>query len=331
MEILTEKLLNDFQRDFPLSPTPFALIARSLNTDTQTVIEGLRDLQAKGAISRVGPVFRPNTVGVSTLATMAIAHEDLDRIAALVNEFPQVNHNYEREHRYNLWFVVSGKDLRALKRTLREIRETAGHPVVSLPLVRDYHIDLGFKMRFDKQPALIAYTDDHRPDAVEPDRDRRSDNSDDLIEVIQDGLPLVSRPYREIGARLRWPEQTVIAALRKLIDAGTIKRLGVVVRHHELGYRANAMVVWDVPDDQIDKLGRRLGREDCVTLCYRRARRLPDWPYNLFCMVHGRDRGEVEICIAALAARLSVEDIPHLVLFSRRRFKQQGARYRVRH
>jgi len=101
------------------------------------------------------------------------------------------------------------------------------------------------------------------------------------------------------------------------------------VRHHELGYRANAMVVWDVPDEQVEQIGLQLGDQDCVTLCYQRPRRLPDWSYNLFCMVHGRDRGEVLACIDRITAALAIDTIPHEVLFSGRRFKQRGARYRM--
>jgi DNA-binding Lrp family transcriptional regulator len=334
MERLTAKLLNDFQRGFPLSPAPFAQIARSLDTDAQTVIERLRDLQGKGVISRVGPVFRPNTVGASTLAAMAVPDGELAATAALVNAFPQVNHNYERDHRYNLWFVVTAPDRRALEWTLREIRGAARHPMLSLPLVRDYHIDLGFEMRLDGRPVLAGHAggpDEDGSRGARPGRGRRPEGAEDLIGIIQDGLPLVSRPYRHIGARLRRPEQAVIDDLRALIDSGVIKRLGVVVRHREVGYRANAMVVWDVADDRVDALGRRLGREERVTLCYRRPRRLPDWPYNLFCMVHGRARGEVELCIEGLVERLGLGDIPRAVLFSRRCFKQRGARYRLRH
>ena len=153
--------------------------------------------------------------------------------------------------------------------------------------------------------------------------------AEDLIEAIQAGLPLVARPYREIGARLGMSEQAVIGRLRGMIEAGIIKRLGVVVRHHELGYRANAMVVWDVPDERVDRIGRQLGDIDCVTLCYQRPRHLPDWPYNLFCMVHGQDRDDVCACIARLVEAHGLGKIRHAVLFSGRRFKQRGARYRL--
>lgn len=148
-----------------------------------------------------------------------------------------------------------------------------------------------------------------------------------LIAAIQCGLPLVSRPFAEIGASIGLSEGEVIERIQALLADGTIKRLGVVVRHHELGYRANAMTVWNIPDDQVDEIGQRIGAVDFVTLCYRRPRRLPDWPYNLFAMIHGQDRDAVLRNIEHLIDRCGLEDIQHEVLFSRRRFKQCGARY----
>lgn len=148
-----------------------------------------------------------------------------------------------------------------------------------------------------------------------------------LLQAIEDGLPLASRPYAELGERLGLSEGEVLARFWLLQARGVIKRFGVVVRHHELGYRANAMVVWDVPDAQVSELGRRLGAFPFVTLCYRRPRRPPAWPYNLFTMIHGRDREQVLERVAELVAQCGLEQIPHRVLFSRRRFKQRGARY----
>ena len=153
------------------------------------------------------------------------------------------------------------------------------------------------------------------------DRDRR------LLAAIQDGLPLVPRPYAAIGERIGIGEGEVIAGLRRLTDGGVITRFGVVVRHRELGYRANAMVVWDVPDARVGDAGRILSALPFVTLCYRRPRRPPVWPYNLFCMIHGRDRGVVEALVGQASAAAGFEGLPRAVLFSRRRFKQRGARY----
>jgi DNA-binding Lrp family transcriptional regulator len=148
-----------------------------------------------------------------------------------------------------------------------------------------------------------------------------------LLAAIADGLPLVPRPFAAIGARLGLPESKVIEGLRALVARGVIRRLGVIVRHHELGYRSNAMTVWDVPDGEVHEVAARLVRLPYVTLCYRRPRRPPDWPYNLFVMIHGRDRGEVEAQVEAATEAAGLQRAPRAVLFSRRRFKQRGARY----
>jgi len=148
-----------------------------------------------------------------------------------------------------------------------------------------------------------------------------------LIAAIQDGLPLVAHPYAAIGQQLGLSEAQVIERLETMQDAGLIKRMGVVVRHRELGYRANAMVVWNVPDVDIVRIGELLAAEDCVTLCYQRPRRLPDWPYNLFCMIHGRERDGVLRRLEQLIECHGLGHIAHEVLFSGRSFKQRGARY----
>jgi DNA-binding Lrp family transcriptional regulator len=148
-----------------------------------------------------------------------------------------------------------------------------------------------------------------------------------LIAEIQHGLPLSSQPYLDIGRRVGMDEEEVIQRIGKMREHGVIKRFGIVVRHHELGYTANAMVVWDVPDERVDEMGEMLGAMECITLCYQRPRRLPDWPYNLFCMIHGQEREKVLEYIEKLVETQNLRDIPYKILFSGRRFKQRGARY----
>ena len=148
-----------------------------------------------------------------------------------------------------------------------------------------------------------------------------------LISALQDGLPLVARPYAALGRVAGLAEGEVIERLRALIDGGVIRRFGVIVRHRELGYRANGMVVWDVPDARVGEVARSLAALPYVTLCYRRPRRLPDWPYNLFCMIHGTERDAVLAQVEAATESAGLAGLPRDVLFSRRRFKQRGARY----
>lgn len=151
--VLTElhkHLLNDFQRDFPLSPTPFRDIAERLGVAENDVLDMLREMTADQRISRIGPVFAPHRIGVSTLAAMAVPEERLAEVAARISALPEVNHNYEREHRFNLWFVLTAPGPEELRRLLERIERQIGIPVMSLPLLEDFHIDLGFPLDWEK-------------------------------------------------------------------------------------------------------------------------------------------------------------------------------------
>lgn len=148
-----------------------------------------------------------------------------------------------------------------------------------------------------------------------------------LIAAIQDGIPVSSRPYADIAEQLALSEQDVIERITQLQAEGVIKRFGAVVRHHELGYTANAMVVWDIPDDEVDIAGKKLGEFDCVTLCYRRPRQLPLWPYNLFTMIHGQSQESVINALDQIATEAGLSEYPKELLFSGRRFRQRGAHY----
>lgn len=318
------KLLDKFQRDFPLVPRPFAELGRRLGVDEGLVIDTLRSLQERGLVSRVGAVFRPNVVGVSTLAALAVPAGRLEAVANRVSAFAEINHNYEREHRFNLWFVAtaaSAAHLQALLREIESLCETG--PVLALPLLEQFHIDLGFDLGFHQNAAALQSfrADRHAPAAVAAIA--LSPPEQAFMAALQRGLPLVAQPFAQLG----WTEQDAIATLARWCRDGVIKRFGVVVRHHELGFTANAMVVWDVPDAAVSAAGRRIAGSGRVSLCYRRPRQLPDWPYNLFCMIHGRDRSAVEQSIAILAASCELGEYPHSILFSGRRFKQCGAHY----
>lgn len=148
-----------------------------------------------------------------------------------------------------------------------------------------------------------------------------------LVEALCGGLPLVAQPYAEIGQRAGFSEAEVIDGIQRLIDGGVIKRFGVIVQHRKLGYTANGMSVWDIPDAQVRDVGERMGQFPFVTLCYRRPRHLPDWPYSLFAMVHGSDRATVLRQVDEVARTLGLGNVDHDVLFSAQQFKQCGARY----
>lgn len=147
-----------------------------------------------------------------------------------------------------------------------------------------------------------------------------------IIVATQGGLPLVARPYHAIAERLQLDPEELMARMRRLQTVGVIRRLGVVPNHYAIGYKANGMSVWDVPDERVDELGEAVGGFEFVSHCYCRPRRLPQWPYNLFAMVHGKNRDEVEQQVAQIAAFLGEQARSHAVLYSTRILKKTGLR-----
>jgi DNA-binding Lrp family transcriptional regulator len=306
--------VNAWQRGFPLCPRPFEEIGLSSHLSEGEVIGRFKKLKSAGVIDRVGPVFRPNTVGVSTLAAIAVPRDRLAHVAAQVSAQPGVNHNYERENAFNLWFVVTAPNASALQWRISCIEYATGLAVAQMPLLEEFHIDLGFDLDTRAAPRT------GRPASVPPLTERESL----LVHAVSQGFRLVEAPFRDIAET---PEEETIDLLQRMLDDGRIRRIGAIVRHRRLGYAANAMVVWDVPDREAGALGDRLAADRAVTLCYRRARVLPRWPYNFYCMVHGRERARVAQEIERLTVEHGLERYDREVLFSTRCFSQKAASY----
>lgn len=148
LSALEKRLLNEFQQSIPLVERPYAAMAEQLGVTEDEVLQLLADLKARGYLTRVGPVFRPNRIGASTLAALAVPAERLEEVAALINSYPEVNHNYEREHSYNLWFVVTAPDRARVLEVLDNIQARTGLEPMDLPMVRDFHINLGFPLHW---------------------------------------------------------------------------------------------------------------------------------------------------------------------------------------
>jgi DNA-binding Lrp family transcriptional regulator len=316
-------LIDRWQRDFPLIERPFVEVGREFGRDEMGTIVAFRRLSDAGVISRIGAVVRPNAVGASTLAAMRVPPERLETVARIVSAEPLVNHNYQREHALNLWFVVAGPSREAVSATVERIERHTGLPVLDLPLVKAYHIDLGFSLsenaerRCSRRSATAAA---YAPDPRDPA----------LLAAMQDGLPLVPRPYAAVGKAVGVSGDDVVDRIAHLTAAGIVSRFGCVVRHRALGYAANAMAVWDVPDALVDAAAGMFARNPRVTLCYQRPRRLPDWPFKLFCMVHAKTRHEASAVIDDLNRAAHTGHNAQAVLFSVRCFKQRGALFSER-
>jgi DNA-binding Lrp family transcriptional regulator len=160
----------------------------------------------------------------------------------------------------------------------------------------------------------------------EPERAALDSTDRAIVRATQGGLPRVPRPYHAVAAQIGVSAEEVMLRMQRMLDAGIIRRIGAVPNHYALGYRANGMSVWNVPDEQVRAAGTQIGALDFVSHCYHRPRHLPVWPYNLFAMVHGRDRAEVEAKVAEIARLLGDADRGHAVLYSTRILKKTGLR-----
>ena len=310
---LTTRLLHDYQQNFPICPAPFAELAGRLGVAENVLLRVLEQLRREGRISRVGAVFAPKRIGASTLAVMAVPPDKLDVVARAVNRFPEVNHNYEREHRYNLWFVVTAGSEGRLQAALGAIAQAAGHPVAALPMLREFPAgdagDAAVRQEAAKQTTAL--------DEI----GRR------LVMALQEGLPLFIRPFSILASRVGCDEHELLERIRRWCAEGAIKRFGIVVRSQAPDAGDNAMLVQDVPDEAVERVGKLLAAEPAVALCYERARLVPDWPYNLYCILRGPSREALLAAVAALRERLGLGSYPSEVLFSRQRFKRDGVRY----
>ena len=310
-------LLDNWQRDLPVEKRPFAVLAQDLGLIEAEVLSRLEKMRQNGRITRVGATCAPNTVSASTLAAIAAPHPRIDEVAAIIGAEPGVNHSYLREDMWNLWFVLTGPDRAYVDAALDRIEARAGLRVLDLPMVRAFNVDLGFRMG-GGTPMPV-------PPARPADRTALRPGDRDLLQALTRGLALTARPYADLAERLDRPEAEILDRIAALLQAGLITRLGVIVRHRALGWRANAMVVWDIAPDRIDRAGPALAAHPGVTLCYERRTVPGVWPYRLFSMIHARSRPEALAHLRGAAALPELAGAAHKVLFSTHCYKQTGA------
>ncbi len=323
LEPLQRDVINQFQGGFPLVERPFIGVAAQLGTDETTLIHTIERLLADGWLSRFGPLFDAERLGgCFTLAALAVPESDFARLAERVNAMPEVAHNYRREHALNMWLVLATEGKPELRAAIAAIEAVTGLPVYDFPKRQSFHLGLSLVLDEEGRVGVRRLEERALAPARPPDSLDRA-----IVACTQAGLPLVPRPYTEVAERIGSDPATVLARLADLLARGAIRRIGAVPSHYKLGLRGNGMTVWDVPDDQVEAVGRALGAREEVTHCYWRPRHPPLWPYNLFAMVHGPGRAQVEARVAELAALVGPGCRAHAILFSTAVLKKTGLRW----
>lgn len=322
MDSLQRHFINQFQGGFPVVARPYASVAATLGTDETAVISMIKDLLDEGLLSRFGPMYDAVSMGGGlTLAAMSVPASRFETVVEQVNALSAVAHNYQRDHELNMWFVLATDTPEGIGKALATIEEETGLTVYNFPKLQEFY--LGLWLKLDEQGGVTTQPIDYgeqKADMALNELDRQ------IIQATQSGLPLLSEPYADVATRIGSDESTVMQRMQAMLESGVIRRIGAIPNHYKLGLRGNGMSVWDVPDDRLDELGKQIGQLDFVSHCYERPRHLPLWPYNLFAMVHGHDREEVNIKIAEISRMLGDECRQHEALFSSAILKKTGLR-----
>ncbi|WP_338548677.1 Lrp/AsnC family transcriptional regulator [Roseovarius phycicola] len=316
LDDLDWKLMNAWQRALPLVPRPFQVMAESLGLEEHDVIERLRGLIEVGAITCIGATCRPETMSTGTLAAMATDPDQVEEFAGLLSQMREVDQVHQRENQWNVWMSVSGPTRSAVDQTLGEIERKTGTQLLDLRLNQAFNIDLGFDLDGNSELPVPEPFDDTVPVSQ---LDRR------IIEVLAKGIEPIERPFERLAQQLGHEEHVVLGRIRVLAKAGILSRVGLIVRRRSLGWRSSALVVFDVPVEEVDDKGRALIDVPGVTRCEERKGVSKQWPYSLYCMIHGRSRAETLDVLTLARVRAGLVGYDYKVLFTTRCFKQTPA------
>jgi DNA-binding Lrp family transcriptional regulator len=322
LDALDRALLERLQSDFPLTLRPFAALGQALDLSENEVLTRVRRLKEKGIIRQIGAIFDSRRLGYqSALAAFHVPEEALEEIAQVVSSNPGVSHNYARPHHYNLWFTLAVPPGQESKVEIGQLAQVTGvEDWLYLPADRVFKIRTHFRLQGTADPGVRERS--HSTQQV-----RRDLTPEDIpyVRMLQEDLALVASPFVETARSRGTSGEGLLERARELQAAGLMRRFGAVLRHRRAGYTANGMACWVVPADRIQEAGLLAAEFPQVSHCYQRPAYPPRWPYNLFTMIHGRTRDEVEAVVAEIAEETGIGDCQ--VLYSTREFKKERVRY----
>lgn len=325
MDGLDRKLLNLIQASVPLQERPFAILGRQLNLAEEDVIARVRRLKA-AAIRQVSAIFDSRSLGYqSTLVAFELPDDRVDAGAAVVTRHPGVSHNYRRDHRFNLWFTLTLHRSMSLMTDVEALAAASGaRRYLILPTLRLFKIGVQLDATGNEDPMRQEQGEIvhgfRAPQTLTPDEKQ-------AVRVLQRDLPLVERPFLELAERFGdgLTQAELFGYAERFLDRGIMRRYSAVLRHRNAGFGANAMGVWVVPEDRMEDVGNRIARYAAVSHCYQRPAYPPDWPYNLFSMVHGRTVEEAGSILDAVSREVGITQYDKL--YSTREYKKVRVKY----
>ena len=318
------ELLNLIQVEFPVVPRPFAFLGDKLGLAEDDVIARLHGLKKDKIIRQISAIFDTRALGYkSSLVATRAPLDRVDEVAQVMNEHPGVSHNYRRDHEFNIWWTVAVPPTSSLEEHVNAVHELSGAEATRLmQTIRMFKIgvdlDMTGKRPMDAKTTLPAYR------ASSKAGEALDEHEIAVLRELQEDIALESAPFAGMAERIGTTEDDVIETFNRFVDEGRCRRFAAVLHHRQAGFVANAMSVWKVPAERIDDVGLQMAGFAAVSHCYQRPT-YPDWPYNLFGMLHGRTKGDCEEAADAIARETGVGE--HAMLYSTKEYKKIRVRY----
>jgi siroheme decarboxylase len=320
LDDLDRKLLNLMQGSFPIIPRPYRRVAELSKVAEAEVMRRVQRLLEKRIIRQVTPIFDTRALGYSSMLVAAkVDPEHPHRAAEVINAHPGVSHNYLRNHDFNLWFTIATEpDSRlGLAGTLEVLaREAGAESVRQLPTLKLFKIRMDLEMEGDTE-ALASAAEVSDPIELDPQPYDELDIS--VIRALQGDMPVVPEPYAPAAAQVGMTQERFLQHLSGMQERGLLRRVAAILYHRRAGFSANGMGVWEVPDEQILDIGRRMAAVRGISHCYQRPT-YEDWPYSVFTMAHGRSKEECDAVLDAIAEQTGIHE--RATLYSSTEFKK---------
>lgn len=325
MDDLDKELLNEIQWTFPLVTRPFDEIAKKFHVSSDLVKSRLLHLKEVGVLRQLSAIFDTRKLGyTSSLVAMEIDDDKLEFVANQINRHPGVSHNYERDHQFNLWFTLAVPPGSDLKSELDKFNVLKGiKKVRMLPTLQLFKIGVKLDMVEEKKHD-VAPTEEKKE--IKNVQFTPTEEDKNFIRELQKDMQIIDEPFVVCANNLGITEDALFEKMRYYESIGVMRRFAAILRHRQVGFTANGMIVWKVPNDRILEVGQTLGSFPQVSHCYERPT-YNDWPYNVFSMIHCKTQDEAHEMANTIQKQIHVED--YKILFSSREFKKTRVEYFV--
>lgn len=318
---MKDEILSRIQKKFPLVARPFEVIADELGMSEDEVLAILQEQKKANIVRQTSAIFDTKRLGyVSSLVAFKIAPQKISDAVKIINSHPGISHNYERNHDFNIWFTlaVAPNSKLGLQKTVELLAVlTKADDFIILPTLKLFKINVKLNTTGKDEKKEEVKRVEHKEIELTPLHHA-------IIRYAQNDIEFVHEPFKKIVDAIGIDYDTFFGALDELQEAGVMRRFASILNHRKAGFSANAMVVWDVDEQNGEMIGEKAAAFSAVSHCYLRPK-YPNWPYNLFTMVHGKSEEETNSIIEEMAAEIDAKS--HMPLYSSREFKKVRIEY----